>query len=177
MENFEIVLKNFPKEKLDNFIEFELLNSVNAIRSSNFFDNVNKKDLTVTKITSVSNVLSPKGCGSISFSNFKFGIYIGDTVIAFSFDEKVGDIVVNFEMKIFLEKRESDIIDICRKIIEMSLQLKKMYSIPFILIGFEPAEDKDTCLLSLSADDINLTKVVENLSSVLLKHLNINGLT
>ena len=149
MENIEIVLKNFSKKKLDRFIEFELLNSINKLRSSNFFDNENKRDLTIENISSVSKILSPRGCGSISFYNFKFGIYLGDTVVTFSFDEKTGDIVINFEMKIFLEKGKSEIINMCKRIVEISLQLKKMYSVPVILIGREPAEDKDTCFLKI----------------------------
>jgi hypothetical protein len=172
VDNFEIVFKNFNKEKLDNFIELELLNAKNKLRYSNFFDNIKKKDLTIENISSVSNILSPRGCGSISFSEFKFRVYLENTVVTFSFDENFGDIVVNFEMKTFLEKREYEIIKTCRKIVKISLRLKKMYSIPIILIGFEPAEDEDTCLLRLSTDDINLTEATENLSSLLLKHVN-----
>jgi hypothetical protein len=171
VDNLEIIFKNFPRESLDKFVNTELLNPQNKIRSSNFFDNINKKSLELEDISSVSNILIPIGSGSISFSDFNFGTHLENPVVTLSFDESLGDIVINFEIKTFLSKKEPDIINKCRKIIETALQFKKKYSIPIILIGFEPAEDKDTCLLHIDANGINLIEATKKLSSTLLKYL------
>lgn len=163
--NFEIILKDFPKKNLDKFINLEILKNENTIISSNFYDNVTKKDLTIKDISSFAKTLSPIGCGSIVFSDFKLGISLGNTVITFSFDQNAGDIDINFEEKfIFLDtNKRMEILNKCRKIIESILNLKKIYLIPIILIGPEPADDKDMCLLKIEKNDSNLNEIEKNL--------------
>lgn len=164
MENFEIILNNFSKSKVDKFIASEILHSKNKIRDSNFFDNFNKKSLPIENISSLSKLLDPIGSGYISFLTFMFGIPLENTVITFSFDKKYGDIVINFEMKTFFGKKIPEIGEICVKIIKTALQFKTKYLVPVILIGFEPADNDDLCILHLGAEDINLIKATKLLT-------------
>ncbi len=166
MDNFEIVLKNFPKENLDKFFNSELLIHKEMIRGSHFYDNINKKDLTINEVSSFSKVLSPTGCGSISFSDFIFGVSLGNTVITFSFDEKNGDIVINFEKEDVFIGDKSLVIDNLKNILEKGLKIKKEYSIPIVLFGMEPAEDVDTCLIRLDTNNIDLLDLVEKLYGI-----------
>lgn len=163
MDNFEIILKDFPKKNLDKFVDEELLKYKKMIRYSNFFDNKSNTNLTIEKILSLSGILDPIGSGIISFSALKFGVFLGSAVIMFSFDELVGDIEINFEEDSVFVGEKIEVVNRCEKIIKKALELKKKYSVPVVLMGFEPAEDEDTCLLKLDNDDINLAKAIKKL--------------
>lgn len=169
MNNLEIILKDFPKKNLDQFVNLEILKHEKMIVSSNFYDNTNKKDVTIKEISSLSKILSSIGCGSISFSDFKFGIPLGSTVITFSFDINAGDIDINFEVNsVFVDtNKELEVVNKCKKIIETALDFRKKYFIPIILIGLEPADNEDTCLLRLDRDDINLEEATKKLLAYL----------
>lgn len=163
MDNFEIVLKNFPKKNLNKFIKAELLICKEMVIGSHFYDNINKKDLTIEEVSNYSKILTPIGCGSISFSNFIFGRSLGNTVLTFSFDEKNGDIVINFEEKDIFIGEKTLVIDNIKEIIEKVLEIKKKYSIPIVLFGMEPAEDLNNCLFRLDRNHIDLFDVAEKL--------------
>ncbi|MFC1894984.1 hypothetical protein ACFLYH_03480, partial [Candidatus Dependentiae bacterium] len=157
---------DFDKKYLDKFFNFELTKYEKMIKSSHFYDNENKRDLTIKEISKISKVLSPVGCGNILFSDFKFGIFLGSTIITFSFDKKFGDIVINFNMDSIFEDKKTKVIDNLKKVLEKAISIKKEYLIPVIFFGVEPAEDKDTCLLKLDDNvNINLHQIIKQILS------------
>ena len=160
MDNFEIIFKNFLKKNLNTFINDELLKYKKMIRNSHFFDNKKNKDLTVEEVSDFANVLDSKSTGFISFSKLKMGVFLNSVVVVFSFDELNGDIVINLKKDSIFEGEKAEIISRCEKILKKVLELKNKYSIPVILIGLEPAEDEDTCLLKIDTGDIDLAKAV-----------------
>lgn len=64
MKNLEIILMDFSKSNLDQFIQEDLNIQLNQIRSSHFFDNSKGEDTEFQDITSLEEILSPKGTGT-----------------------------------------------------------------------------------------------------------------
>ncbi len=167
MDNLEIIFKDFPKIYLDEFVSCELLTDKNVIKDSHFYDNFREKDLKIEEISALSEILSLTGCGSITFSIFEFGITLKNTVVTFSFNEKIGDITINFEINsIPLEDRTVGLKRF-KNIIEKVLEIKKKYSLPIVFVGLEPADNDDTCLLRLNSDKIDLRRAIEKIEKAL----------
>lgn len=150
MENMEIILSDFDKKLLSNLIykELDLLNL--NVTSSHFYDNDSEKDITFSEVKNIEQVLSPKGTGNIVVQKLVLGITLKDIVLVLSFDEEVGDIVLNFtENRLFQNEKEQDKENM-RKLASYLRKLKEFYSIPNIFIGYEPATDEDTLLMEIA---------------------------
>ncbi|MEW4284578.1 hypothetical protein Q0N35_12965 [Priestia koreensis] len=98
----------------------------------------------------IEEVLSPKGTGNIFLEELKLGILLKNVVIVFSVDEQYGDIVFNFPKNEILTDETHDHKLRLKQLVYFLVNLKKNYDIPKIIIGYEPATDKDTLLIEIN---------------------------
>ncbi|KOO43034.1 hypothetical protein [Priestia koreensis] len=150
MENLEIIFTDFNKGKIDKLIYEELKLSTLKLKSSHFYDNISEKDLDFSEVKNIEEVLSPKGTGNIFLEELKLGILLKNVVIVFSFDEQYGDIVFNFPKNEILTDETHDHKLRLKQLVYFLVNLKKNYDIPKIIIGYEPATDKDTLLIEIN---------------------------
>ncbi|MBW4082938.1 hypothetical protein [Paenibacillus sp. S150] len=163
MENLEIILTNFNKDALDKFILEELNLSEVNIESSHFYDNNSGQDIEFYQIESIIEIFSPMGTGNIVVEKLKFGINLNNIVIVFSFDERLGDIILNFpDSNIFVgDKHITQFHSRC--LLKYLINLKNKYNIPNIRFGYEPASDDDTCLISINNDELDINSALEKI--------------
>ena len=84
----------------ENFIFHE-----SDIKSSHFYDHFTKLDKEYYQIESIRGILSPTRTGSIVFTKLSHGIMLENVVVTFSFNQKDGEIVINFpESELFQGK-------------------------------------------------------------------------
>ncbi|KAA2295910.1 hypothetical protein FY526_28420, partial [Clostridioides difficile] len=65
LESLEIILIDFNKNNLDQFIKNDLNIQVDRIKNSHFYDNRSENDIEFQQIESLEEILSPKGTGNI----------------------------------------------------------------------------------------------------------------
>lgn len=159
IENLEIILENFKKNELDNFIFHELKINPTEVKSSHFFDNNRGSDIEFHQIKSLNKVLSPSGTGNVFLNQLELGCRIKDVVIVFSFDEQLGDITFNFSENELFEGTDARLN--IKKTLETLISLKDKFNIPTIRIGFEPASDDDTCIVKIGREKFDLESAVE----------------
>lgn len=107
MEKLEIVLLDFKKRYVNDFIQDELKLSTLRIKSSHFYDNLCKKDLKFDEVKDLKEILSPKGTGHVFLESLDLGVSIKEVIVVFSFDEVVGNIVFNFlQEELFTGKKK-----------------------------------------------------------------------
>ena len=73
MESLEIILMDFSKSNLDQFIKEDLNIQLNQICSSRFYDNDRGEDTEFQDITSLEEILFPKGTGNLFLSDLNLG--------------------------------------------------------------------------------------------------------
>lgn len=152
MENIEIILFDFEKIDLPNLIykEFNLLNK--KIVSSHFYDSVLGKDVSFSEVKDIKQILSPRGTGNLVLNELELGVPVEDIVLVLSFDEKVGDIVLNFpEHFLFPTKQTHDKANL-KEVVNYLMKLQSTYSMSKAIIGYEPATDEDSRLIEITDD-------------------------
>jgi len=161
VENLEIILFDFNKSKIDKFIYNDLkLDRLKPV-SSHFFDNIAKKDLDFCELKSIEQTLVPKGTGNIVLAELELGILLKNVVILLSFDEKYGDIVLNFPENELLIGDKTDMKLRLKKLVNYLVSLQQTYDIPKIFIGYEPATDEDSVLIEMNRDKANYDQEIE----------------
>ncbi|MEV2910094.1 hypothetical protein ABNC86_20680 [Paenibacillus larvae] len=150
MENLEIILVDFRKEKLDQLLFEELQINIAKVKASHFYDKKTEKDIEFHKVKSVKSLLSPVGTGNILLSQLKLGCTIKEILIVFSFDEENGDIVFNFPESAIFTGEKTKMKSNCKKLLKYFVGLKHKFDISKVKIGYEPATDDDTCLIELN---------------------------
>lgn len=135
----------------ENFIFHE-----SDIKSSHFYDHFTKLDKEYYQIESIRGILSPTGTGSIVFTKLSHGIMLENVVVTFSFNQKDGEIVINFPESELFQGKANKIRNNCNKLLEHLSKVKRNCNVSMIRIGYEPAFDNDTCFivfqLSLTLD-------------------------
>lgn len=152
MENIEIILFDFEKIDLPNLIykEFNLLNK--KIVSSHFYDSVLGKDVSFSEVKDIKQILSSRGTGNLVLNELELGVPVEDIVLVLSFDEKVGDIVLNFpEHFLFPTKQTHDKANL-KEVANYLMKLQSTYSMSKAIIGYEPATDEDSRLIEITDD-------------------------
>ena len=163
MENLEIILIDFSKSNLDQFIKEDLNIQLNQIRSSHFYDNSRGEDTVFQDITSFEEILSPKGTGNLFLSNLNLGRTFHDVMIVFSFDEQYGDMTMNFPEEEFYNGGKSETTLRAEGLIRYIFDLMDKYKIKKVRVGYEPATDDDTCLVEINNETKNFKDIVTKL--------------
>lgn len=165
MENIEIILIDFSKEKIDKLIYEELKLPVLKEKSSYFYDNSLAMDLNFSQVKSIKEVLSPKGTGNIFLEELKIGISLKDILVIMSFDENYGDVVFSFPENEVLTDEKSESKFRLKSLIDFLINLKEDYDIPKVIIGYEPATDEDTLLIEIRDEEVDYEKEIEKILS------------
>lgn len=163
MENIEVLLVDFQKDKLDQLVFEELQIIISKVKASHFFDKKNEEDVEFYQVNSLQNLLTPSGTGTILLHQLELGYTVNEILIVFSFDEEYGDIVFNFpESKLFTGK-STEVKSNWKKLLKFFIGLKYKFSISKVRIGFEPATDDDTCLIELNENIIDIDAIAEKM--------------
>lgn len=163
MEYLEIVLIDLNKNNLDEFVYNELKLQSSTIISSHFHDNKLNKDLEFSQFKSLKSILSPIGTGNTFVEKLHMGINLQKVMIVYSFDEKLGDIVMNFPNEELFTESQADFRRKFTKLVGHLDTLKRKYKLKSIKIGFEPAVDDDMLLLELNKDDPNYREEIKRI--------------
>jgi hypothetical protein len=163
LESVEIILIDFNKNYLNQFIKNDLNIQAERIKSSHFYDNHNESDIEFQQIESFEEILTPKGTGNLLLSELSLGHTFNDVMIVFSFDEESGDIVMNFPEEELFSGENSETLLKAQKLIEYILDIKKKYAIEKVRIGYEPAMDDDTCLVEIDKETTDTNSIVAKL--------------
>src|SRR5699024_5482796 len=152
LKNIEIILYDFDKSNLPNLIykEFNLLNK--KIVSSHFYDSVLGKDVSFSEVKDIKQIFSPRGTGNLVLNELELGVPVEDIVLVLSFEEKVGDIVLNFpEHFLFTTKQTHDKANL-KEFANYLMKLQSTYYMSKAIIGYEPATDEDSRLIEITVD-------------------------
>ena len=98
MEQFEVILVDFPKQYIDSFVAQELVLVGENMRSSHFYDQAAEQDLQFAQVNSVANTLSPTGTGNVVLHQLDFGVIIRDVMVVFSFVQEICDVTLKFQV-------------------------------------------------------------------------------
>ncbi|OQP09873.1 hypothetical protein B1691_08260 [Geobacillus sp. 47C-IIb] len=82
MENVEIILSDFKKEKLEALIYEKLQLTKLRIQSSHFYDPNLQRDIEFSEVKNIKELLSPKGTGHVVLEQLPLGISLKNVVIA-----------------------------------------------------------------------------------------------
>ncbi|MEI2281666.1 hypothetical protein [Paenibacillus polysaccharolyticus] len=150
MESLEIILMDFSKSNLDQFIKEDFNIQLNQIRSSYFYDNSRGEDTEFQDISSLEEILSPRGTGNLFLSNLNLGHTFSDVMIVFSFDEKDGNMTMNFPEEELFSGGKSERTLRAEGLIRYIFDMMDKYEIKKVRVGYEPATDDDTCLVEIN---------------------------
>ncbi len=156
MEYIEIIISDIKKKYIDSIIKNDFEISNEKIISSHFYNKKDSKDIEFHDISNFENYYKNNGTGNIFARELFLGSKIYNVVIVISFDEKFGDIVLNFEEKEVLLENEEE------RNNHISIIFKKLYDLIFkyelkeIKIGYEPAIDDEMLLAIINKNGINL---------------------
>lgn len=146
MDNLEIIFRDIETLSISPILKKLCFDSKN-IRSSHFHKD--DKDMEYSEIGDLREYFSESRTGNIFVKSLDIGINIFDIMIILSFDEKYGDMTLNFQEENVLK---GGIIDsekenlIKNKLEEILLNTK----IGSVVFGFEPAEDEDMMIFKLN---------------------------
>ena len=164
MENLEIILSDFSKDKIDKLVYEELKLSTLTVKSSHFYDNKLVKDIEFPQVKNLKDVLSPKGTGNIFIEELHLGISLKNVVIVFSFNEKCGDVVFNFPVTDVLNDKSRQNKIRFKELVNYLFNLRLKFDVSKVLLGYEPADDEDTLLIEINNNKINFfDKEIEKL--------------
>lgn len=154
MNNLEIVIENIKRNELDTIIFKEFIFDKQKIISSHFYDEINKRDIEFEMISSLEEFYVVPGTGNIYMSEVEMGICIHNVMTIISFDKVLGDIVLNFEEN---ELFKGNMVNQgCVLLIKKLQSIVNKYDIGSVIIGYEPASDKDMKLVSFTRQGIKI---------------------
>lgn len=161
-------MSNVKKEYIDLIVykEFELV--PNKVISSHFYDEVNQKDIELTDILSLKEYYATPNTGNIFAKEVFIGDKIANVMLLMSFDEKLGDIVLNFEEEEFISSNENELKQKLKKIFIWLAEIRNKYEFEEIRIGYEPANDDDMLLSLINKDGLQVNNELDCLLSNLI---------
>lgn len=152
MNNVEIIIENVHRKDLDEIVFKHLHIDKQKAVSSHFYDKVNKRDIDFNMLSTLEDVFSVPGTGNIYMNEVVLGYCIHDVMVVISFDEDLGDIVINFKESELLRSSDNDYMLFFNKLQLIITQ----YDIDAIVIGYEPATDIDMQLIALTKQSIKI---------------------
>ncbi|WP_017413240.1 hypothetical protein [Clostridium tunisiense] len=156
MENIEIIISNIKRDYIDLIIYKELELMHNKVNSSHFYNEIEKKEMELTDVSSLREYFSTPKTGNIFAKEVFVGDKIKNVMIIMSFDDKLGDIVINFEEEDFITSSEDELKHKITKIVVTLVEILNKYEIEEIRIGYEPASDDDMLLLLINKDGLQV---------------------
>src|SRR5699024_10164168 len=129
--------------------EFNLLNK--KIVSSHFYESMGT-DVSFSEVKDIKQILSPSATGNLVLNELQLGVPDIDIVLVLSFDEKVGDIVLNFPEQFLYPTKQTHDKGNLKEVANYLMKLQSTYSMSKAIIGYEPATDEDSRLIEITDD-------------------------
>lgn len=171
MENIEIIISNVKRDYIDLIIYKELKLTHNKVISSHFYDETDKNDMELSDVSSLREYYSTPKTGNIFVKEVFVGDKIKNAMIIMSFDDRVGEIVINFEEAGFIISSEDELKQKIIKVFVTLTEILKKYEIKEIRVGYEPASDEDMLLALINKDGLQVKNNFNDLLSRLIKSL------
>lgn len=148
MDHLEVVF-DIHISYIDKLLIDELdIRSAN-IKSSHFYDQIRTKDIEFNHIDSFSTFLLSPGTGTILFEVLELGVALKEVLLVISSDAEYITVEFNFIKTELIYKGVLDTIK-CLHMLNYFQKLIERYNIPSIKFGYEPATDKDMCLIEIT---------------------------
>src|SRR5699024_8204474 len=137
VKNIEIKLYDFEKIDLPNLIYKEFNNLICLIRKLCLLISVTiYKDVIISEEKDIKQILSTRGTGNLVLNELELGVPVEDIVLVLSFEEKVGDIVLNFpEHFLFTTKQTHDKGNL-KEFANYLMKLQSTYYMSKAIIGY-----------------------------------------
>src|SRR5699024_12019639 len=107
-------------------------------------------DVSFSEVKDIKQILSPRGTGNLVLNELELGVPVEDIVLVLSFDEKVGDIVLNFPEQFLFPTKQTHDKDNLKEVANYLMKLQSTNSMSKAIIGYEPATDEDSRLLEIT---------------------------
>lgn len=148
MDNLEVVF-DIHISYIDKLLTDELDIISANIKSSHFYDQTTTKDIEFDDIYSFSAFLLNPGTGTILFEVLELGIELKEVLLIISSDAEYITVEFNF---VETELSYEGVLDTmkCLHMLNYFQRLIQLYHIPSIKFGYEPATDKDMCLIEIT---------------------------
>lgn len=157
MNNLEIIFESVKLKELDAILFKELKFDRGKVISSHFYDEIEKRDVELETISSLEAFYNSPGTGNIYMNEVDIGICLHKVMTIISFDEVVGDIVLNFEeSELFQENMVINNNCVC--LIKRLQSIINLYDFGGIIIGYESASDEDMQLVTLNKQGIKISE-------------------
>lgn len=124
-----------------------------------FYDQARTKDIEWYDIDSFSTFLLNPGTGTILFNVLELGVELKEVLIVISSDGEYITVEFNFKDTELLYKGVLD----SKKCLHMLTYFQKWiepYNIQSIKFGYEPATDKDMCLIEVTKHTVLVQSVI-----------------
>ncbi|MDF2908272.1 MAG: hypothetical protein K0R34_3593 [Herbinix sp.] len=151
----EIIIENINRIELDDLFYNDLRLEKRLIRTSHFYDVINKEDISIDRISSLSEFYAIDGTGNIYIQEIDLGVIIHNVMIIISFRNPYGDIVLNFEENELLQDGK-DIKLSYITIINKFVKIIKEYNIGAVILGYEPAYDEDMKIVTMTKNKLEI---------------------
>lgn len=156
MDYIEIILKDNINSQLEeilfNFVVFD----VEDIISSHFFDKENNRDISYQEVKSLKEYFRVPNTCNIYLRKALIGIELEYVLIHIACDEKYGDITINFEEKQFKNYKIEELIIKWQNLLTVLQEIYEYGKTKEIILGYEPAYDKDMKMLEISQGQIKI---------------------
>lgn len=148
MNNLEVVF-DIHISYIDKLLTDELDIISANIKSSHFYDQTTTKDIEFDDIYSFSAFLLNPGTGTILFKVLELGTELKEVLLIISSDAEYITVEFNF---VETELSYEGVLDTmkCLHMLNYFQKLIQLYHIPSIKFGYEPATDKDMCLIEIT---------------------------
>ena len=175
MNNLEVIFENIKRHELDTFIFNELHFNKQKVISSHFYDEVGERDIELDMISNLSEFYAIPGTGNIYMSEVNLGICIHNVMTVISFDDIIGDIVLNFNVnelfKDYIITNQN-----CVLLIKKLKSIIDTYDVGSIIVGYEPATDADMQLFSYTKEGVKISgdkfpTIMNNLKSIICSNI------
>lgn len=156
MEYIEIILEDVQPKYFPEILGGRLQFHASDIISSHFFDSRRGVTLEYTDIADWDALFRAGGTGDIFLSKINIGMELRQAVVLISCRSPRGDITINVDETQF---RASDMRSAEKNYKELFLSLDKLgkdCEISHIVIGYEPAEDRDMRIIELCHGQVDV---------------------
>lgn len=149
MEYIEIVLEDVQPQFVKEIISRHLKFHVSDIISSHFWIPGREKICEYTDISDWDTFSFGKGNGDIFIAKLDIGMQFENVVMLISPNMSSVDVTINFEEKQLYAMSTNEAEANFKNLFFKLMELRKTFNIDNIIIGYEPAEDRDMRIIEI----------------------------
>ena len=151
MEYMEMIFQHVPWGEVGRLVREELRPRPVQVLSSRFYDPETGKELEYED-ADWDTCISHRGTGHIFLKALDVGMTLERALILVSRDGKWGEVTLHVEQTQFALRQEGELRELLRRLEE----IRRRRDAGRVLLGYEPAEDRDMSILAFGEDGLDL---------------------